>query len=447
MAAQIEKYSDSYAGSQTEAGTANADSHFVQGQSGAIPVLKDPRSIKKIATTLLVALGLGAAIYGGFAYYQWASTHEQTDDSYVDGHSSAVSSRVGGTVLQVYVEDNQLVKKGDLLATLDPTDYQIKADQAKAAVDLAQRQIDQSHAAVQQYSTTASAQSTSAQGDIASAQAMINMAKSTVVQSQAAVDQQMQTIQSLKAKLWQAQIDFKRYNDLYSKGAVSQEELDQARTTYTVSQADELGGEQNLKQLQQKVQQAKDNLAQTYGQMTKSKSTLQTAQASKDEAIVKQRDVDVSLAQLEQAQANLKEAAQNLSYTKIYSPIDGRIGRKNLEPGQRVDVGTSLCSIFEENPWITANFKETQVGRMKPGQDVEIKIDSFGGRLFKGKIESIAPASGAKYALLPPENATGNFTKVVQRIPVKIDFDQQSTADYLSRIAPGMSTDVTVDLR
>jgi membrane fusion protein (multidrug efflux system) len=424
------------------------------GQSGAIPVLSDVKlvssgngSFKKIAITLLVSLGLIGATFGGVAYYQWASTHEQTDDAYVDGHSSAISSRVGGTVLQSYIDDNQLVKKGDLLATLDPTDYQIKVDQSKAAVDLSQKQLDQSHASVKQFSTTASAQSTSAQGDVASATAMINMAKSSVVQAQAGVDQQGQAIQSLKAKLWQAQIDFKRYSDLYTKGAVSQEELDQARTTYTVAQADEQGGEQSLKQAQQKVQQAKDNLAQTFGQMTKSKGSLQTAQASKDEAVVKQRDVDVSMAQLEQAQANLKEATQNLSYTKIYSPIDGRVGRKNLEPGQRVDVGSSLCSIFEENPWITANFKETQVGRMKPGQEVEIKIDSFGGRLFKGKIESIAPASGAKYALLPPENATGNFTKVVQRIPLKIVFDQQSAADYLSRIAPGMSTDVTVDLK
>ncbi len=418
-----------------------------QGQSGPIPVLKDSRSLKKIASVILVSLIVMAAGSFGISYFQWAGTHEQTDDAYVDGHSSAVSSRVGGTVTQVYIDDNQLVKKGELLATLDPTDYQIKADQAKAAVDLAQKQLLQSHASVQQYSTTAAAQSTSAQGDIASSAAAINMAKSAVVQAQASADQQAQTIQSLKAKLWQAQIDFKRYTDLFSKGAVSQEELDQAKTTFTVAQADEQGGEQHLKMLQQKVQQAKDNLAQTYGQMTKSKSTLQTAQASHDEAIVKQRDVDVSQAQLEQAQANLKEANQNLAYTKIYSPIDGRIGRKNLEPGQRVDLGTSLCSIFEENPWVTANFKETQVGKMKPGQEVEVKVDTFGGLVFKGKIESIAPASGAKYALLPPENATGNFTKVVQRIPVKIDFDDQSIADYRSRIAPGMSTDVTVSLR
>jgi membrane fusion protein (multidrug efflux system) len=451
-----EKYTDEY--SQTSTGPGRdfqgqsgaiplVSGPMVQGQSGAIPVLREPRNIKKILTVSAVCLALMLVGVVGVSYFQWASTHEETDDAYVDGHSSAVSSRVGGTVAQVYVDDNQLVKKGELLATLDPTDYQIKADQSKAAVDLAKKQLGQSHASVQQFSTTAAALSTSAEGDIASATAMINMAKSSVIQAQAAVDQQSHAIQSLKAKLWQAQIDFKRYNDLFSKGAVSQEELDQARTTYTVAQADEQGGEQNLKQLQQKVQQASDNLAQTYGQMTKSKSSLQTAQASHDEAIVKQRDVDVSMAQIEQAQANLKEATQNLAYTKIYAPIDGRVGRKNLEPGQRVDVGTSLCSIFEEAPWVTANFKETQMGRMKPGQDVEVKIDSFGGRTFKGKIESIAPASGAKYALLPPENATGNFTKVVQRIPVKIVFDQQSTADYLSRIAPGMSTDVTVSLR
>ncbi|MBS1993751.1 MAG: HlyD family secretion protein [Cyanobacteria bacterium SZAS LIN-3] len=425
----------------------------VQGQSGPIPPLPSVAdtaerrpSFKRLATGLLIVGLLVGAIAGGFSYYGWATTHEQTDDAYVDGHSSAVSSRVSGTVARVFIDDNQIVKKGDLLATLDPTDYQIKVDQAQAAVDLARKQLDQSNAAVRQYATTAAAQSTSAQGDIVSAQAMINMANSNVSQAQSAVVQQQHAIQSLKAKLWQAQVDYQRYNALFSKGAVSQEELDQARTTYTVAQADEQAGEQSLKQLQQKVLQAKDNLAQTFGQLTKSKSSLQTAQASKDEAVVKLRDVDVSKAQLEQAQANLKEANQNLAYTKIYSPIDGRIGRKNLEPGQRVDVGGAICSIFEESPWITANFKETQVGRMKPGQPVEVKIDSFGGRTFKGTVESISPASGARYALLPPENATGNFTKVVQRIMVKILFDQSSIAAFRSRIAPGMSTDVTVDL-
>jgi len=432
---------------RVQSDTPNLPAQAVLGQSGPIPVVKERNSIKKIVTTLLVTLGVIGASAGGFMYYQWASTHEETDDAYVDGHSSAVSSRVGGTVTKVFIDDNQMVKKGELLAILDPADYQIKVDQAKAAVDLAQRQVDQSHASVKQFSTTASAQSTSAQGDVAAATAMINMAKSAVSQSHAAVSQQEQTIQSLKAKLWQAQIDYKRYSDLFAKGAVSQEELDQSRTNFNVAQADEQGGEENLRQLRQKVQQSKDSLAQQYAQLTKSKSSLQTAQASHDEAVVKERDVDVTKAQLEQAQANLKEAMQNLSYTKIYAPIDGRVGRKNLEPGQRIDVGTSVCSIFEENTWITANFKETQVGRMKPGQDVEIKVDSFGGRLFKGKVESIAPASGAKYALLPPENATGNFTKVVQRLPVKIVFDKVSTGDFMSRIAPGMSTDVTVDLK
>jgi len=416
------------------------------GQSGPIPVLEPKGSYKKMLGIVVVSLIVLTTVIAGFMYYQWATTHEQTDDAYVDGHSSAVSSRVAGTITQAFVTDNQEVKKGELLATLDPTDFQIKVDQAKAAVVLAEKQLEQSRAAVSQFQTTASAQSTSAQGDIAASTAMINMAKSSVTQAQAGVVEQEHNIQSLKAKLSQAQLDFQRYSQLYSKGAVSQEELDQARTTYTVAQAAELGGEQNLKQMQQKVLQAKDNLEQTYGQMTKSKSTLQTAQASHNEVVVKERDVDVSTAQLEQAQANLKEANQNLAYTKIYSPISGRIGRKNLEPGQRVDVGAAVCSVFEEDPWISANYKETQLGRMKPGQEVEIKIDTFPGRTFKGTVDSIPPASGAKYALLPAENATGNFTKVVQRMTVKIVFDQASIADFRSRIAPGMSTDVTVNL-
>jgi membrane fusion protein (multidrug efflux system) len=423
-----------------------------QGQSGMIPAFQDPvvpkkSGVKKAVTTTLVTLGVIGALAGGYSFFQYSSVHEQTDDAYVDGHSSAVSSRVSGTVQKVFIDDNQMVKKGDLLAILDPTDYQIKVDQAQASVDLAKKQIGQSHASVTQYSTTAQALTTSAEGEIASASAMVNMSKSSVLQAQAAVIQQTQAVNSLKAKLWQAQVDFKRYSELYSKGAVSQEELDQSRTTYTVAQADEQGGEQNLLQMQQKVQQAKDSLAQSIGNMTKSQSTLKTAQASKDQAVVKERDVDVSKAQLEQAQASLKESMQNLAYTKIYSPISGRVGRKNLEPGQRIDVGNSIASIFEISPWITANFKETQTGRMKPGQEVEVKIDSFGGKVFKGVIDSIAPASGAKYALLPPENATGNFTKVVQRIPVKIVFDKASEGDFADRIAPGMSCDVTVDLK
>ncbi|MBS1999171.1 MAG: biotin/lipoyl-binding protein, partial [Cyanobacteria bacterium SZAS LIN-2] len=178
----------------------------VQGQSGPIPPVPsaaDPAerrpSFKRLATGLLIVGLLVGAIAGGFSYYGWATTHEQTDDAYVDGHSSAVSSRVSGTVARVFIDDNQIVKKGDLLATLDPTDYQIKVDQAQAAVDLARKQLDQSNAAVRQYATTAAAQSTSAQGDIVSAQAMINMANSNVSQAQSAVVQQQHAIQSLKA--------------------------------------------------------------------------------------------------------------------------------------------------------------------------------------------------------------------------------------------------------
>jgi len=402
---------------------------------------------RRLLTGLLVTMALSAAGLAVFSWWQYANTHEETDDAYIDGHATTVSARIAGVVAQVFVDDNQPVQAGQLLARLDPIDYQLTVAQSRAAVDLAKNQLDQAIAALKESGHTAAAQKTQAQGELTSSRAGVSVAQSSVAQAQAAVNQQQDQIKSGQARLREAQTDLGRYQNLYAEGAVSRQQLDQSRTTYDVASADLQGAQQMLRQLQWKVQEARDSLTNSYGQLRRSQGSLTAAQATQDDTDVKKEQIDIAAASLEQAKAKLHEDMQQLAYTEIRSPISGRIGRKSLEVGQRVDAGQSLLSVFAINPWVTANFKETQVGRMLPGQDVDIKIDSFPAQTFRGKVDSIAPASGAKFALLPPENATGNFTKVVQRIPVKVTIDPARAANYLARMAPGMSAIVSVHIR
>jgi membrane fusion protein, multidrug efflux system len=383
----------------------------------------------------------------GFFVWQYFVTHEETDDAFVDTHSSAISSRVGGTVAAVYIDDNQVVKEGDLLARLDPRDYQAKVDQSKAQVALAQRQVEQLQASVRQTSTSALAQEVQASGEIGSYKARLDAARANIAQSRAAAEQAGMQVASMQARQHQASLDWERYKRLDKNGAVSHRELEQAKTTYDDANAQLEGAKDALKGAQLKVVQSQAEVAQALAGLRGSYGQAKAADAAYQQTDVVDKQREAALASMEQAQAKLKQDLLQLSYCEIRAPISGCIGKKNLEVGQHVEEGQSLLSIFAEHPWITANFKETQVGRIRPGLPVDVQIDTFPGVMFKGSIDSIAPASGAKYALLPPENATGNFTKITQRIPVKVVLNPGTSDKYLAMLAPGMSCEVKVILK
>jgi membrane fusion protein, multidrug efflux system len=427
--------------------TINAQDKEVRIADSSLEVDLKPAASKTNKRQMAIVASAIAALcltICGYFIWQYFATHEETDDAFVDVHSSAISSRVGGTVAAVYVDDNQVVKEGDLLARLDPSDYQVKADQSQAQVELAQHQVEQLQASVKQTSTSAQAQEVTANGEIGSSKAHLDAAEASISQSRASMEQAKMQVASMQARQYQASLDWERYKKLDKNGAVSHRELEQAKTTYDDADAQLEGAKDALKCAQLKVVQSKAEVAQALAGLKGSygRATAATAAHQQTDVVDKQRQA--ALASLDQAQAKLKQDLLQLSYCEIRAPISGRVGKKNLEVGQHVEEGQSLLSIFAEHPWITANFKETQVGRMRPGLPAEVQIDSFPGVVFKGTIDSLAPASGAKYALLPPENATGNFTKITQRIPVKILLDSDTSSKYLVTIAPGMSCEVKV---
>jgi membrane fusion protein (multidrug efflux system) len=325
---------------------------------------------------------------------------EETDDAYIDGHVHQVSSRVAGSVTEVLADDNQPVKKGEVLARIDPLEFQIALQEAKAA-------LAQDQAGVQQ------------------AEAALAQAKANDVQTGAQEASAEDQVRKIQAQLAVANVDYGRDQSLFKNDvrAVSKEEVDTTQSTAQATTAALAGARSDVIAAQARVQAGE--------------AAVQSAEA---EVVAANTKVDAGL-------AAVRDAERELSYIEIKAPSDGRIGNKNVEVGNRVQVGQALFAVVDGDCWITANFKETQLARMSAGQAVEITVDAIGSHRFTGTLESIAPASGAQFALLPPDNATGNFTKVVQRVPVKIVFDADSVRGFEDRLRPGLSAVVSVRVK
>ncbi len=411
------------------------------------PPQKPRRGFKRIA--LAAALSLGAIAAGGFGYNWWryASTHQETDNAAVEGHLFQISSRIPGTVLEVPVEDNELVQAGELLVQLDPQDYRVKVQQAQAALVVAQRQAEAAQAGISFAGQTTQGQTTEAQGNLSRAVAAISTAQAAVNEAQAGVPVAQAQLQEAEANLQRVQADYGRYQTLFSSGAISRQQLDATKAAYDTAVAQRNAAQQGVSQAQAKLAQAQQGVAQAQAELSSSRGGLQQAQAGNQQTEVSRRQYAAANASIAQAQANLAEAQLQLSYTNITAPVAGRIGHKTVETGERIQSGQPLMAVVGNDIWVVANFKETQVEQMHPGQTVEVKLDAFPHHSFVGRVDSLSPASGAEFALLPPDNATGNFTKVVQRIPVKIVLDANSVKGFETQITPGMSATVAVDLQ
>lgn len=448
---------------QQEAPTAPADSDLPT-RAGDASVVDDPAFVaeapadsapakpvqkRPIRLILGTVLGLGAIVGGGFGYrwWQYASTHEETDNAAVSGHVYQVSSRVSGTVSKVSVDDNERVYPGELLVQIDPRDYQVKVQQARAALAVAQRQTKAAQTSIAQVGTTAQAQTTEAQGNVANAIAAISTAEAAVTEAQAGVPAAEANLAQAQANLQKAQTDFQRYEELAREGAIPRQQLDAARAAYQVALAQRNAAQEGVRQARAKLTQAQQGVTQAQAQLQATRGGLQQAQATGVQTEVSRSQYEAAAAAIDQAQAQLAEAQLQLSYTNIAAPAEGRVGRKTVEVGQRVQPGQPLMAVVGDQMWIVANFKETQVRRMHPGEVVDIELDAFPGQSFKGRVDSLSPASGSQFALLPPDNATGNFTKVVQRIPVKVTFDPDSIRGYENQITPGMSANVSVEVQ
>ena len=381
-----------------------------------------------------------AAVAGLFIYFH---NRETTDDAQVDGHITPMASKVYGRVAEVLVDDNQAVKAGQVLVKIDPRDSQAALDQAKASLALAESEARSAGVDVPRTRENVASGNSSADAQLLGAQADVARAQATYDQAQTAdLAYAQANVEKSRANAELAKADLARYLPLMEKGEISKQQYDAAKANADASASALQADLQKQAQAQRNVAVAKAQLDATRARVEQARAGVASAQADVKQVSMKTADAQAKLAKVEQARAQLDAAQLNLSYTEITAPVDGVATHKQVEPGQIVQAGQGLLVVVPlKNVWVTANFKETQLKNMKPGQKAEVKVDTY-GRTFSGRVDSIAGATGSVLSLLPPENATGNYVKVVQRIPVKIVLDSIPSEKAVLR--PGMNVDATV---
>ncbi len=380
---------------------------------------------------MFLIIGIVVLLVTGFFLWRYFDSYESTDDAQVDGHLNPVSARVSGHVEKLMVNDNQYVQAGQPLVQIDARDYQVLVARAKADYDNAVAAAKAAGVNIPITSTSTSSQLAAANAEVASAQA-------TFMGSQQQVEAATAQLSQADANNVKAQNDLARYKQLISKQEISQQQFDQAATAAQASSAAVDAARAGLAVAQQQVKAAQ-------GRLVQAQANAQGARTGPQQVAAIRSRAQSAEALVEQKKAELDAAQLNLQYTTVVSPVSGFVTNRSVEVGQNVQPGQELMRIINlDDIWVTANFKETQLRKMRVGQAVTIAVDTT-GKDYKGHLQSIAGASGAITSLLPPENATGNFVKVVQRIPVKITFDQGETKEHVLR--PGMSVEPKVWLR
>ena len=385
------------------------------------------RSHKLIIVIVAVLLG-GAAV----AYWLWTRNRVSTDDAYVTGHIFMITPRVSGYVTKVLIDDNQKVNKGQPLLELDPTDYQVAVDQSEANLAdnrflLASTQLGVPLTLTQTHE------------QVRAAEAELDSLRQTLAQLRKDEDAAAQLVQQLEAEYQLASLDLKRDTDLRRTGAIPQQQLDNQTTKTRTAKALLYAAKARLASVRKQRSAQKAQIEQR-------QANIKLAATGKQQAEIKERQTEAQKAKVKLAEAQLKQAKLNLSYTTITAPVDGRVTNKNIEPGQFVSPGQKLLSVVSLKPpnvWIVANYKETDLTKVRPGQPVTISVDTYPGRVIHGKVDSVMAGTGAVFSLFPPENATGNFVKVVQRIPVKIVIDKKDWAS-MPTLRLGMSVEPTI---
>ena len=380
-----------------------------------------------------IIIGVVAVLAVGALLFWWHSTfYEDTDDASVDGHLVQISSRISGHVLDVKVEQNQYVDAGALLVQIDPTDYQTAVNQAEANLEAAEASYEAARVNVPVIHINTGSNLNTANADVAGASA-------TVAQSEKQLQAAQARVTAAKANYTKTRLDLERYTPLVEKDIISKQQYDGAVAAASANEANVNEAEANLVAAQDAVRIARDRLLQA-------QSSQKYAETGPQQVAIQKAKADQAAAQVDQARAQLAQAKLNLSYTEIHAPVAGIITTKSVEDGQNVSIGQALMTLVDlDNIWITANFKETQLRSMKPGQAVTIHVDAY-DRDYDGKVTQIGGATGSMLSLFPPENATGNYVKVVQRIPVRIDLTKPSEdSDHLLR--PGMSVEPKVRVK
>jgi membrane fusion protein (multidrug efflux system) len=402
-----------------------------------------PKGVAKPDVRRMLMLGgsvLIAALAGLFFYYH---NRESTDDAQVDGHITPVAAKIYGRVAQVLVDDNQQVKAGQILVKIDPRDYQASVDQAKAALALAESEAVSAGVDVPRTRENTASETSNADAQLSGAQADLARAQATYEQAKTAdLSYAQANVEKSRANAKLAQADLARYTPLMEKGEISKQQYDAAKANADATASTLQADEQRLEQAQRNIAVAKAQLDAAQARVLQARAGISSARADVMQVKMRSADAQAKLAKVQQARASLEAAQLNLSYTEITAPVDGVVTHKQVEIGQIVQAGQGLLVVVPlRDVWVTANFKETQLKDMRAGQKAEVKVDTY-GKTFSGHVDSIAGATGAVVSLLPPENATGNYVKVVQRIPVKIVLDPIPQEKAILR--PGMNVVATV---
>jgi membrane fusion protein (multidrug efflux system) len=392
----------------------------------------------RVAVAVLVVAAIGVGVW-----LRLTAGRESTDDAQVDARVTQIAARVGGTVKKVAVNDNQLVEAGAMLVELDPRDYQVAVDKARAELADAEASGIAAQNSVPITSTTAASSVTSALGGITQAQGGVAAAERELDAARARLTTAQARVREADANAAKAARDVERLRGLLAKDEVSQQQFDTLVATAEAQKAAADSARSQVSEAEAGIRVAESKLTQARAGTEQAHAELQNAQTGPQQVNVIKARAAAAEAHVQQARANLAQAELNLEYTVVKAPARGIVSRKGLNPGQVVQAGQPLVPLVQiDDVWVTANFKETQLKDVRPGQRATVTVDALGGKEFKGKVDSIAGATGARFSLLPPENATGNFVKIVQRVPVKVVFEPGQDPEHLLRA--GMSVTPTV---
>jgi len=396
-------------------------------ETGEKPKQKSRRRFIIIAVVMVLIVGA--------LLFWWRSTfYEDTDDAQINGHLIQISSRIAGEVVKINVEENEPVAAGAVIAELDPRDFEVAVQQAEANLQAAEAAYESAkvNVPITGISTGSNLRSTSS--DVEGAQAQVAASRQQLQGAQAQVAQ-------AEANYTKAKLDLDRYTPLVQKDVISKQQFDQAVATADADKAALDSAKANVAVAQAQITVAQQRVKQAQAQ-------FQNAQSAPDQMKAQKAKADQAAAQVEQARAQLEQAKLNLSYTKIVAPEAGIVTRKSVELNQNVSVGQNLLTLVSlDDIWITANFKETQLRDMRAGQSAVVTVDAYGGREYNAKVTQIGGATGSVLSLFPPENATGNYVKVVQRVPVRIDLVDPKTENSDHLLRPGLSVEPKIRVK
>ena len=435
---------------------------------------KPRMSTRRRATYVVLAavLVIGGAALGTW-YYLYSAAHEWTDDAFIAGHIIPISSRVPGRVVKVNFRENQKVQKDDLLVEIDPRDFDVRLAQARAGLAAAQHQEKTARTNVGLVKLVTAATIEQAMGGVgqansgikmatagvAAARAKLNQAEAGLAAAKATAEAAMAAVGAADADAVRTAGDLKRYEELVATKRISPQQFDAvtaaaraaaakleaARKEAAAAEAGIAASEAERQAAAEALKVAEATVGQTQAKAVQEKGRLSEAQAAPDRIAVAESQLLTAEAEVKRLQALVDQAELELSYSKVLAPESGRLARKTVEPGAMFQAGQAMVALVPENVWVVANFKETALGRLRPGQKVSLTVDAYPGIVFRGHVDSIQAGTGAQFSLLPPENATGNFVKIVQRVPVKIVLEDPPDPEH--PLAPGMSVLPEVEVK